>query len=365
MSSDLTKRVNFDLLRYANCWEDVDILLKGLDPDKGSKILSIGSAGDNSFSLLITDPEVVVAVDVNKIQLYLIGLKKACIKNLTRHETLCFLGFLPSETREEIFNRIKIDLEQPTRLYWETKIDLIKAGIIYQGKFEKYFQLFSQKVLPWIHSRKTVEALLSQKTASEQIHFYNKVWNTWRWKLLFRIFFSRYLMGKLGRDPEFLKEVKGSVSDFIYNKATEHLKSISAQSNYILRYNLTGNFGELLPHYLLEEHYDVIKSNIDKLVLHEGFAQSAIAEFGPFNHMNMSDIFEYMDDALFKSTAASLLKGTVSGGKIAYWNLMVPRKISGILPEKAEYLGISKKLTAMDKGFFYKEFIIEQRKGND
>ena len=90
---DLTQLVNFGIIRYANCWEDADILLEGLSPAKGSKILSIGSAGDNSFSLLTTDPEIVVAVDVNEIQLFLIELKRACFLNLEREETLAFLGF--------------------------------------------------------------------------------------------------------------------------------------------------------------------------------------------------------------------------------------------------------------------------------
>ena len=69
---DLTKRVNFDIIRYANCWEDADILLAGLSPASGSKVLSIGSAGDNSFSFLVTDPELVAAVDINPTQLFLI-----------------------------------------------------------------------------------------------------------------------------------------------------------------------------------------------------------------------------------------------------------------------------------------------------
>jgi len=110
MDKDLTKRVKFDILRYANCWEDAEILIQGLQPQKGSKILSIGSAGDNSFSLLTTNPELVVAVDINKIQLYLIELKRSCIKNLPRQDTLAFLGFLPSDEREARFKSIKNDL---------------------------------------------------------------------------------------------------------------------------------------------------------------------------------------------------------------------------------------------------------------
>ncbi|MBX9450241.1 MAG: BtaA family protein [Taibaiella sp.] len=56
VKKQLDKKVAFDFIRYANCWEDADILLKGLHPAKGSSILSIGSAGDNSFSLLSTQP---------------------------------------------------------------------------------------------------------------------------------------------------------------------------------------------------------------------------------------------------------------------------------------------------------------------
>ena len=88
----LTEKVAFDLIRYANCWEDPEVLLQGLNAPPGSKILSVGSAGDNSFSLLTTDPELVVAVDVNQIQLHLIELKKVCFAQLSHAEMICFLG---------------------------------------------------------------------------------------------------------------------------------------------------------------------------------------------------------------------------------------------------------------------------------
>ena len=38
-NKQLTEKVAFDLIRYANCWEDADVLLRGLNPDPGSKIL--------------------------------------------------------------------------------------------------------------------------------------------------------------------------------------------------------------------------------------------------------------------------------------------------------------------------------------
>jgi S-adenosylmethionine-diacylglycerol 3-amino-3-carboxypropyl transferase len=364
MSKKLTEKVSFDLIRYANCWEDADILLKGLNPKPNSKILSIASAGDNSFSLLTANPEIVVAVDVNKIQLHLVELKKIAIQQLTYHDLLSFLGFRTSEKREKIFNEIKTYLSPEAREYWEQNIEQIKKGIVSQGKFERYFQLFSKKILPWIHSSKKVEDLMKNKSASEQKLFYEKKWNTWRWRLLFKLFFSKHVMGKYGRDPEFLKEVKIPVGKFIFNKAEQHLQNTQAQNNFMLRYNLSGSFGEMLPHYLQPENYEKIKINLDKLVIKEGYAEDAIKEFGKFHCMNLSNIFEYMNPDLFTQTAQQLLDGTEENGRLAYWNLMVPRRIAEILPENAAYLkDISLEMSSIDKGFFYSRFIIDQKIG--
>ncbi|TLV02919.1 DUF3419 family protein [Dyadobacter luticola] len=360
MSQKLTDVVDFGLIRYANCWEDADILVEALS-DRGKKNLSIGSAGDNSFSLLTTDPELVVAVDINPTQLFLIELKKISIFHFELEETLAFLGFSLSEKRLKHFDLIKNQLSTEARAYWEANREIIEKGVIHAGKFEKYFRLFANKILPWIHSRKTVGQLLAPKSPQAQEDFYTKKWNTWRWRLLFKIFFSRYVMGKYGRDPEFLKQVDGAVSTFIFNKAAQHLRSTAAQRNYILNYNLTGDFQGALPHYLQEENYKVIRQNIGSLHLKQGFAQDAMTDFGRFHAMNLSDIFEYMDEKLFKTTSETLIKGMEKGGKLAYWNLMVPRRISAILPGKVEFCrDISENLSRIDKGFFYNQFILNR-----
>ena len=179
--------------------------------------------------------------------------------------------------------------------------------------------------------------------------------------MLFKIFFSKRVMGKYGRDPEFLREVKVSVGDYIFQKAGRHLQSVNAQDNFILRYNLTGSFGGLLPHYLKPENLKKIKANIDRLHILEGYAEDAVKAYGKFRYMNLSNIFEYMDSELFLKTARQLAEATESGGRLGYWNLMVPRRISEMITDKVEYQKeISIKLSEKDKGFFYNQFIIDQ-----
>jgi len=76
-------------------------------------------------------------------------------------------------------------------------------------------------MLPWVHSRNTISQVLEAKTHDERKVFYENSWNTWRWRLLFQFFFSRFMMGRLGRDPAFFKYVEGSVADRILTR-TRH-----------------------------------------------------------------------------------------------------------------------------------------------
>ncbi|MGV3632574.1 MAG: DUF3419 family protein [Bacteroidota bacterium] len=362
MKAQLKEKVSFDFIRYANCWEDADILLEALSGMEHHTILSVGSAGDNSFSLLTLNPQKVVAVDVSKPQLHLIALKKAAISTFDRETCCAFLGFSPCGERLGLFDQIRHLLDPEALGFWEKHADALEKGIIHQGKFERYFAYFARKILPWIHNKKHVNELFREKSPEEQQAFYDKTWNSWRWRLLFKIFFSKYVMGKYGRDPEFLNEVKVPVGTFIFQKAEKQLSSLAAQNNFILRYNLTGDFGALLPHYLRPENYALIRQNCHKLEIFNGYAQDAAPDHSPFTAMNLSNIFEYMPPELFRKTAEDLTSMLSPGGKMAYWNLMVHRRISEILPGQLHYEEQrSLTLSAKDKGFFYNKFIVENK----
>lgn len=359
----LDHKVSFDFIRYANCWEDADILLEGLDVRRGQKVLSVGSAGDNSFSLLTAAPELVVAVDINPSQLFLIELKKACFMKLERDITLQFLGFKPSAKRWDIYRELESTLSSDARNFWLYNRSILENGVIHQGKFERYFRFFVKRILPFIHSRKTVQSLLAPKDAQEQERFYDTVWNSCRWRALFKVFFSKTVMGRLGRDPEFLREVEVPVGRFIFGQAETQLRSVAAQHNFMLHYNLTADFGLLLPHYLREEHYTAIQSNIAALRPEKGYAQHVLQQYGTMDRMNLSNIFEYMDRRTCLDTGRQLARGLCSGGRAAYWNLMVPRLLSEVLPEEWIYLkALSQELTKKDKGFFYQRFVTDQKK---
>lgn len=353
-------KVNHDYIRYANVWEDPYILTESLQATQGDKILSIASAGDNSFALLKNNPEIVLAVDLNYPQLFLTELKKCAIASLEREEVIAFLGFTESDQRVKLYHSIRSSLSTEAANYWDQYEDTISSGIMISGKFEKYLKLFATKLLPVIHSKKKINQLFESKSALEQEAFYNKKWDTFLWRLFFRIFFSKRLMGLLGRDPAFLKQVKVNVAETIRLKAGEHIASTFAQDNPILFYCLHGHFGPYLPLYLKEDNFMDIKDNINGLTIAYGYAQEAAKDYGLFDKFNLSNIFEYMDEQSFKSTTDALVSIGRPEAKYAYWNLLVKRNMSAISNELKD-LSVDETLRTKDQGFFYRQFVVNHK----
>jgi S-adenosylmethionine-diacylglycerol 3-amino-3-carboxypropyl transferase len=364
--TDIRHRASFDIIRYANCWEDADILVESLAIEPGSNCLSVASGGDNSFALLACDPALVVAADISAVQIALVDLKRVAIGELDHQSFLEFAGFREYDdgARSEIYQQVRRCLMEDSQRYWDEHHELIGRGIIHAGKFERYFASFRRRILPLIHSRDDIMSLLARKSQSERIGFYRKRWDTWRWRLLFRIFFSRYVMGKMGRDPEFFRHVEGSVADRILRRVEYALTMLPGEDNPYMTYILTGGFGNALPFYVREENYTKIRERIDRLRLYRGAIEGTSAEFDVrFDACNLSDIFEYMDPEQFHQVALALVDGCNRGARLSYWNMLAPRRISEILPDKTEFLEeLSEKLFRRDRAFFYQAFLVDRVK---
>ncbi|MCP3872026.1 MAG: DUF3419 family protein [Desulfobacteraceae bacterium] len=355
-------RADFDYIRYANCWEDTDILFTALNPQLNQTILSIASAGDNSLALLAGGAKV-IAVDLNSSQLACVALRKAAIEKLDHAECLSFLGITPSNNRIGVFDSLKDRIEEPYLGFWQNNMDLVKNGIIHAGKFERYFSYFRNFVLRGIHSKRTIATLLQAKSKKDRMRFYREKWSNMRWKLLFKLFFSRFTMGLAGRDPEFFRYVDVPVSENIFNRTQYALTELETHNNPYLDYILTGNYTHTLPSYLQPDNFKKIKQNIKKITLYQGSVQDAAEHFGHlgFDGFNLSDIFEYLDKETCTMIYQTLLNKANPGARFVYWNMLVPRSCPIELENKIEKrLNLSKKLFLKDKAFFYSNFIIEE-----
>jgi S-adenosylmethionine-diacylglycerol 3-amino-3-carboxypropyl transferase len=363
MGTEVAGRADFSGIRYAQCWEDADILLEALDIQPGDRCLAIASAGDNVLAMLSRQPERVIAVDLSPAQLACLELRVAAYRTLSHAELLELIGSMPSQHRADHYRRCRPLLMPAARDFWDAHSNAVEQGVGGAGKFERYFALFRTRVLPLVHRNGKVQRLLEGGSSTEREAFYCKQWDTWRWRLLFRIFFSRFVMGRLGRDPSFFRYAEDSCAEQILKRTRHALTTLNPAENPYLQWILTGRHTTALPFALRPENFNSIRENLDRLEWRCQSIEDALdgEDSKRFDRYNLSDIFEYMSADNYEKLLTKLVERGNRGGRLAYWNMLVPRNrpesLCGRLQPRPELAGA---LHAADKAFFYSGFIVEE-----
>ncbi len=350
-------------LRYAQCWEDADLLDEALDIKQGDVCLSIASGGDNSLAMLSRNPSRVVALDFNPVQIALLELKVAAFRTLEYQEVLQLMGARHNGGRLELYARCRGQLTRSSRIYWDSHSQLIARGIGSAGRFEQYLRLFRKRVLPLAHGRKNIERWFKCSSREELENYYHDVWDTWRWHLLFRLFFSRFVMERLGRDPRFFKHAEGEVSARILARTRDGLTKTLPVDNPYLQWILTGHYSLSLPYALRRSNFEPIRENLDRLqwccISLERYLETA--DPNSIKHFNLSNVFEYIPQDSYHRILELLINVGQKGGRLAYWNMLVPRRSPEYLREHLLPLKETVDwLVQKNKVFFYSDFILEE-----
>jgi len=356
-------KVDYSTIRYAQCWEDADVLLEALNIQPGDTCLSIASAGDNTLAMLSKGPARVIAIDLNPAQLACLELRVAAYRELSHPELLELVGSTPSNQREILYRRCRPHLSPRVCDFWDARPADIATGIGRVGKFERYFTLFRQRVLPLIHAQPCIERMLAGGTWEERHNFYDQQWDTWRWQLLFRIFFSRFVMGRLGRDPSFFDYVEGGVAERILARTRYATTALNPAHNPYMQWILTGQHTTALPYALRPENFEPIRANLDQLEWHcqslDDFLDNRNGHI--IDRYNLSDIFEYMSPDNYHQLLQKLVQAGRSGSRLAYWNMLASRSRPESMAQHLRPLSeLAQQLHLADKAFFYSNFVVEE-----
>jgi S-adenosylmethionine-diacylglycerol 3-amino-3-carboxypropyl transferase len=359
----LVDEVDFGIIRYAQCWEDADVVLDALQVEPGDVCLSIASAGDNTLSLLASDPAKVVAVDLSESQLACLELRVAAYQRLSHGELLELIGARPSRRRRTLYQRLEPELSAQARRVWAAQGKALDLGIGAVGKFERYLALVRRFVIDTTHSTRDREALFQQRPLHERKAFYDEHWNNWRWRLLVTVAASRPILGRLGRDPRFFKYAEGSVADHILGMVEHALVDLDPADNAYLHWIVHGRFGDRLPHALREESFARIRANLNRLELRLADVQSYLNQAAPasIDRFNFSDVFEYLSEPDSDAVFDSVARVGTRGGRLAYWNMLVPRHRPERLAARIAPLSeLSQRLHQTARTFFYTGFVVEE-----
>ncbi len=348
-------------IRYAQCWEDAEVLLDALQIQPHHTCLAIASAGDNALALLTRSPQRVVALDYNPSQIACLELRVAAYRVLDDDALLRMSGARQATDRQAIYRQCRPEMSTTARAFWDARPDDIADGFLAAGRFEKYLASFRMWVLPRIHTPATIASVFLQRTREERASFYDSVWNTWRWRSMFGVFFSRDVMQRVGRDPRFFRHAQVDLRAHLEQRVRHAFVDLEPACNPYLHWMLTGTYGTTLPFSLRSENIALIRANLDRLSWETRSLEDYLeCDLMAIDRFALSDVFEYLDTQTYAAHLQRIVERSAPGARLAYWNMLVPRTrperlATSIIPDRAR----ADALHDIDKTFFYSRFVIE------
>jgi len=365
--------MNEHRLRYGQCWEDAACLLEGLDPRPGAVVLSIASGGENSLALLLRPGVRVIAIDRSPPQIACLELKVAAFRRLSHPELLLLLGAHAGSVgrRRHLYGRCRADLSPAARAFWEADPAWLACGVLPVGRFERYLALFRRLVLPLVHGSQRRAALLTPRSPAERGHWYDSCWDGWRWRLLFRLFFSRTALGNLGTDPSFVRFGHGSQADQLLAQVRRVMVEVDPVLNPYLHWILRGCYGDGLPLALRPESFALIRSRLDQLSWHQQAledwldAEDCGREDAPqgtsIDGFNLSNVLEYLEEPLAGRLLDRLHRRAAPGARLVLWNRLSERGTALASPGRWRDLeGLAASLHRRDQVPFYRRLVVAE-----
>jgi len=359
----IAEKARFDRIRYAQCWEDADVLLEAASISPADTCLSIASAGDNTLALVGAGARRVIAVDLSAAQIACLELRVAAYRTLGHAGFLELMGQNDSAQRASLYARCRAQLSANSRRFWDDRPKQVRRGIAQGGRFERYLSTFRRFLLPLTQGRRTVSQLFELNTEQQRQLLYDKSWNNRRWQFLCFLFFGRAALGRFGRDPSFTQFADESVWTSLQRRLPRALIVQDPAENPYLQWILKGRFETALPWSWRKENFNKIRGNLDALEWHCESIEAVLSRLpdNSLDHCNLSDIFEYMSESDYECLLSEFIRVGARGCRLVYWNVVVQRARPERLAQSlTSHRGLSKKLHAQDKAFFYRDLVVEE-----
>ena len=358
----IAQRPFHKLIGYANCWEDPDILQAALQVGPGDTALSITSGGCNTLSLLLHDPARVVALDFNPNQNHLLRLKMAALALLDHDQKLELLGVRPSRKRIEHYTRVRSALTAEARMFWDDHLGMIEHGVLYQGRLERYMQLFGKLIGGMLGPRRIVEFFECADEATQKAYYFRHI-DGLRWRSLFDVFFSKAVITR-AKDKNHFRYVDLDHFGKRFRARAQHLLTdLPIGPNYFMALILLGKFHSErhVPPYLLEENHQILRERLDRLELVTGDLEGYLSRVpdGTFTRFNLSNLFDWFSEPALVNAHREVVRVAANGARLCWWNTLAVRHLPPEIPEIVPENDLAIRLLEQDR-FIYAQFQIAQ-----
>jgi S-adenosylmethionine-diacylglycerol 3-amino-3-carboxypropyl transferase len=337
-----------DRLFFAQVREDPRLEIEALAPLADAKIIVVSSGGCTALSLIAAGAAHVTAVDLNASQNHLVELKVAALRWLTMPEVLSFFGVARGapERRIRTYRMIRPLLSARATEFWDNHEELLGRGALTCGVSEQFISVVVRVVKLFIHGRRKIERLLALETLEQQREFFDREWNTRRWRLLFPALLNRWTFNRT-YDPAFFRGVENPSFALHFRRLLEHaLCDVPVRSNYFLHQMLLGTYPNRVPDgvppYLERTQREVLRTRLDNLELVDGGYSEYLAtrEDSSVDAFALSNICEWLDAAGVDKVFGQVVRVAKPGARLCFRNFVghteIPERFRSTVIEDRE-----------------------------
>jgi S-adenosylmethionine-diacylglycerol 3-amino-3-carboxypropyl transferase len=359
MSVKSEDQVELSNLLFGMSWEDPGSDRRALQIQPGDTVVTISSGGCNTLTLLLEDPGKIHAVDINPSQSHLLELKCAAVRRLDYEDLHAFLGLTPSNSRLEMFESLSRDLSKPALQYWRRQFKMIRGGIVYQGRYEAFLHHF-RRLLRIVQGKNRIEGFFKCQSLEEQQQYFDRIWNTVQWRMLFRLAFNKRVLAKRGLSADYFRFDDGasSFAGSFFQRSRRAFREIPVGANYFLAQYLLGRYvsTDAVPDFLRKENLPVIRERLGRIDIVTADAKGWLTQRpgASIDGFSLSNICELMSPEETERTFEEVSRTARPGARICFRNLMVPREVQASLTSKIRLqVEDSRRLLEQDRSFVY------------
>ena len=258
-----------------------------------------------------------------------------------------------------MFQGIQGELGESASLFWQSKKLWIQKRVLDKGRYKRFIAL-AQIFLHTVQGRKRIEGLFASHTLEDQQHYFDTMWDTRRWRSIFKIFFNKKVLAKRGLSPDYFHFDDGteSFAESFYRRSKHAMTELSIEGNYFLSQYLLGRYQTEMeiPDYLRLENFKTIQSRLDKIQIVTADVKKWLASREPtsIDCLSLSNICELMSIEETATTFEEVSRTARKGAWICFRNLMIPRTVPDSLSNQIERdAALSSQLHLNDRSFVY------------
>lgn len=348
----------FETLNYSSCNEDWRTERRALQIGPDDRVLCVTGSGDRPLHLLLDDPRSVVSIDANPMQGHLLRLKSAALQALPYPRYAKLLGLTPSRERIALLEAVEEHLAPETRAVWRARQWMIARGVLYQGRWERYYRSISR--VARLLRGGAIRRLFAFDELTAQQEFVERVWDRRWWRLVFDLLCSRTFSRVFLRDPAFYAHVDPEmrVGRYVYEGMLGALRRTLARENFMLSLVFRGVLPpDDLPPYLAPDGFERLRTRVDRVEVETadllGYLERAPA--GSFTRFSLSDVPSYLDQAGFERLLEAVASAAAPGARFCIRQFLsghaVPERLAGRLLREPE---LEEALRSEDRAFAYR-----------